>query len=212
MTGMRQGDFDPRAVFARAGSLVVALSHEPILAWPSTWVVAVALAMAPGLGRTPLHAPLPNLSAVQIPMSAPLPLPTAIEMASPFQPSGAFPLTLPQAEPYTIAAGIAVTMTAFASEPEQTDDEPFVTASGRRVRPGTLALSRDLLRTFTPGAPFDFGDRVRLSRYGEFIVDDTMNPRWTHRVDVWMPTSAEAQEFGKKRGRLFLVEGDSKLR
>ena len=108
-----------------------------------------------------------------------------------------------------VVDGIPVTITAYASEVEITDDEPFITASGRRVRPGTLAVSRDLLRTYTTDAPFDYGDRVRLGKYGEFVVDDTMNPRWTRRVDIWVPTIDEAQQLGKRYGRLYKL-GESR--
>jgi len=209
MIETRRHIFDQPHWLPMAGELAVKLSHQSVLAWPSTWVLAVSLLLAPGVGPSGLLAPLPAMPTVEIPISSPIPLTTAIELASPFQATGAFPLTLPQAEPDVLVSGLPVTITAYTSEPAYTDDEPFVTATGRMVRPGTLALSRDLLRTFTPGAPFDFGDRVRLSRFGEFVVDDTMNPRWSHRVDIWLPTVAEAQEFGKRHGRMFLLESES---
>ncbi|MFN0150643.1 MAG: 3D domain-containing protein [bacterium] len=101
--------------------------------------------------------------------------------------------------------GIPVTMTAYSSDVAQTDADPHITATGTTVRPGVIALSRDLLRDYTPGAPFRYGDRVFIEGHGEFIVEDTMHPRWTHRVDLWSESREEAVQFGRRRGRLHAV-------
>lgn len=211
---------DPGDAAAFAAGILARVWHGTILSWQSTWVVVLALTVAP----TPALSPFPGLPALAT--APPVPFP-AIASASPALPIPSLPMLVPvgallpraglardedpsppparQPAPDPAVAGVPVTITAYASDIRHTDDEPFVTATGRLVRPGTLAVSRDLLRTYTPGAPFDFGDRVRLSRYGEFIVDDTMNPRWTHRVDIWVPSVPEATEFGLRRGRLHLV-------
>ena len=84
-------------------------------------------------------------------------------------------------------------ITAYTSTPGQTDDSPFIAASGKRVHDGMIAAN---------GLPF--GTRVKIpSVYGEkiFVVEDRMNRRYGHgRFDVWLDMSqAEARKFGVKR-------------
>lgn len=82
-----------------------------------------------------------------------------------------------------------VTVTGYSSTPDQTDDTPFITASGKRVRDGIVAAN--FLRFSTKiKIPELFGDKV-------FIVEDRMNRRYYDRVDVWFPTRGEALRFGK---------------
>ncbi len=79
-------------------------------------------------------------------------------------------------------------ITAYSSTPEETDDTPFITASGERVRDGIIAAN------FLP-----FGTKVRIPElFGEreFIVKDRMHRRKTNFVDIWMPSKELAQEFG----------------
>jgi 3D (Asp-Asp-Asp) domain-containing protein len=92
----------------------------------------------------------------------------------------------------------SVVVTGYTSSPHETDSTPFLTASMTRVRSGCLALSRDLLRSFTPGAPFDFGDWVVIPGVGLFIVEDTMNERWTNRADIWFADRREALRWGRR--------------
>ena len=98
---------------------------------------------------------------------------------------------------------LKVTVTGYSSTPDQTDDTPFTTASNKRVRPGIIALSRDLLRHYTRGAPFAFGDEVELDGLGTFIVEDTMAPRFQRRADIWFPTRAAATRWGRQSFRLY---------
>lgn len=97
---------------------------------------------------------------------------------------------------------VPVTVTAYSSTTDQTDSTPFVTASNTRVRKGILALSRDLLREFTPGAPFSYGDLVELEGVGRFVVEDTMNPRFAKRVDIWFPSRGAAKRWGVRHFQL----------
>jgi 3D (Asp-Asp-Asp) domain-containing protein len=95
-----------------------------------------------------------------------------------------------------------VTCTAYSSSIAECDSTPFETATLKYPRRGYLALSRDLIATFTPGAPFDFGDRVEIIGIGVFQVEDTMNARWSRRADLWMPSAAEAISFGRRTALL----------
>lgn len=80
-------------------------------------------------------------------------------------------------------------VTAYSSTPDQTEGDPFITASGARVYDGTLAAN------FLP-----FGTKVRLPEiFGDkiFIVEDRMNARFKDtRIDIWFPDRRSAQEFG----------------
>lgn len=111
---------------------------------------------------------------------------------------------------YTIQSGNHITVkviaTGYSSSIHETDDTPFTTASNTRTRLGVLALSRDLLKRYTPDAPFSFGDRVHINGVGEFIVEDSMNARWDNRADVWFPTREDALEFGVQEVYLTAVK------
>ena len=109
----------------------------------------------------------------------------------------------PQSAPRTSKMfSIDVTVTAYSSTPGQTDSTPFITASNTRVREGIIAVSRDLLLRFTPGAPLHYGDLVELEGVGVFRVEDTMNPRYKKRVDIWFPDFRSARNWGVRRAVL----------
>ncbi len=103
-------------------------------------------------------------------------------------------------QPYLIApfsAGpyvktIEITVTGYSSTPDQTDDTPFITASGKIVRPGIVAAN------FLP-----FGTKVRFPQLFPdqiFIVEDRMHKRFQDkRVDIWFPDRTTAEEFGIKK-------------
>jgi len=80
-----------------------------------------------------------------------------------------------------------VTVTAYSSTPDQCSGNPFVTASGTRVHPGTLACN------FLP-----FGTKVRFPEYSKriFIVEDRMG--YSRRADIWFTSRSEALKFGKR--------------
>lgn len=84
-----------------------------------------------------------------------------------------------------------VTVTAYSSTPDQTDDTPFIAATGKRVHDGMVAAN--FLR---------FGTRVRFpDNFGDknFFVEDRMHERFSDRMDIWMETREEALKFGLRR-------------
>ena len=90
---------------------------------------------------------------------------------------------------------ILVTATIYHADPKQTDDTPFITASGAKIEeccPGDhrwLAVSRDL-----EDEGFKFGVRVLISGTdspldGVWIIQDRMNKRWSRRIDFLVDKS-----------------------
>jgi len=85
-----------------------------------------------------------------------------------------------------------VTVTTYNPTRSQTDDTPNITADGTRIKTWRateyryVALSRDLLSRW--GGPFDYGDYIIIEGTGKwdgiYQVRDTMNPRFTNRVDI----------------------------
>ncbi|TRZ64150.1 MAG: hypothetical protein D4Q79_02225 [Spirochaetia bacterium] len=83
---------------------------------------------------------------------------------------------------------VKILATAYSSSPDETDDTPFITASGSRVRNGVIAAN------FLP-----FGAKVRLPGvFGDkvFTVEDRLKESYNDRVDIWFPSKGEALEFG----------------
>jgi len=87
-----------------------------------------------------------------------------------------------------------LTVTAYSSEPRQTDSTPYTTAWITPVRDGVVALNflpKGTLVRF----PDLFGEKV-------FIVEDRMNVRYPYRADIWMQSRESAQQFGIKYTRM----------
>jgi 3D (Asp-Asp-Asp) domain-containing protein len=95
---------------------------------------------------------------------------------------------------YTGANRIAfnVTVTTYNPTRQQCDSTPHITADGTHFKTWKassyryVALSRDLLSRW--GGPFEYGDYIVIEgtgdRDGVYQVRDTMNPKWTNRVDI----------------------------
>lgn len=90
---------------------------------------------------------------------------------------------------------LEVTVTAYSSTLEQTDGDPFTTASGTHVRPGVAAAN------FLP-----IGTRVQLGSY-VYTIEDRTSSRYTgsYRMDIWMPSTNEARAFGVQRHALEVI-------
>ena len=84
---------------------------------------------------------------------------------------------------------LLVTATVYNADPSQTDDSPFITASGAVIEqccPGDhrwIAVSRDL-----EAEGFVFGARVRITGTdgydGIWVVQDRMNRRYQNSIDL----------------------------
>ena len=101
-----------------------------------------------------------------------------------------------------------VETTAYSPSRAQTDSNPWETASTQIVTPKDLnevlyvAVSRDLLSKFTPGAPFKYGD----SLYLEYTIIDTMHERWTNTIDVFMRNQSIAKLFGRQQRNIVYID------
>lgn len=78
-------------------------------------------------------------------------------------------------------------VTAYSSSPDETNSDPFITASGDRVRHGIVACSRE----------FPFGSK--------FLIDgqvyeclDRLSRKFDDRIDIWMPSKEAAISYGKR--------------
>lgn len=80
---------------------------------------------------------------------------------------------------------LRVVATGYSSTSDQTDGDPWITATGNRVRPGTVAVSRDLLGMLPHGTAL-------------WIIDDTMGPAARDGLDVWFPSRGEALRWGRR--------------
>jgi 3D (Asp-Asp-Asp) domain-containing protein len=92
-----------------------------------------------------------------------------------------------------------VVMTAYSSTRDQTDGDPFTTASGQKVKDGIIAMN---------GVPF--GTKVRIpEKFGSkvFVVQDRMHARYgSGRGDIWMKTRHEAKQWGVKRVKVEILQ------
>ena len=80
---------------------------------------------------------------------------------------------------------------AYTSRVEETDGDPFTTASGEKVRTGIVANNC-----------LEFGTKVDINGF-VYEVKDRMNRRYTDcdgqwYFDIWMDDLAEARKWGKK--------------
>ena len=105
---------------------------------------------------------------------------------------------LPLARDKNIKKVYTMSVTAYSSDPAQTDDTPCITASGFDVCEN--GVENIIAANFLPigsyvKMPEIFGDRI-------FRVEDRMNSRYHYRVDVWMTSKERARMFGIRKLRI----------
>lgn len=106
---------------------------------------------------------------------------------------------LPEVQELKVKKTMKLKVTAYSSTVDQTDGDPFTTASGTRVHEGTIAHN---------GLPF--GTRVRFPEaFGDkiFIVEDRMHPRkGFYMADIWMETREQAKQWGVRVVTMEILE------
>lgn len=103
---------------------------------------------------------------------------------------------------YIVKYSKYTTITAYTSEPGQTDDSPCITANGFNV------CDRNIEDTIAVNF-LKFGTKVRIPNlFGDkiFIVRDRMNSRFTNRVDIWMIEKDDALKLGKRLAKIEVLE------
>ncbi len=104
------------------------------------------------------------------------------------------------AQTATVMPSYTVTLTAYNAVPEQTSNHPFVTASGAYSNPEIIAArSQDLADELPFGTIIQLdgsnissdntcGYNVVVPHIGYRVIGDTMNARYTNRIDVLLDT------------------------
>ena len=91
-----------------------------------------------------------------------------------------------------------ITVTAYTSRVEETDDSPFVAAWGDEVYWGMLASNAFPKNTLIQ-IPDYFGSKV-------FTILDRMNPRYYYHLDIWMPDLNNAKTWGSKYIKIVVLK------
>lgn len=92
-------------------------------------------------------------------------------------------------------------VTAYRSVPDQTDSSPFVTSIGHRTHPYGCAVSQDLLKS----KQVSYGDYLCVEGLGCYVVNDTMNPRMKHSIDIWVATWAQEKSITPMKRQVIRV-------
>lgn len=100
-----------------------------------------------------------------------------------------------------IKATKRLVVTAYSPEIRQTDSDPWINAAVKRVRPGTIAVSRDLFQ-----AGWVFGKYVYVEGIGILRIEDLMHSRWTDRADIFYLRTRDAKRFGKRELTVALLD------
>ena len=84
-----------------------------------------------------------------------------------------------------------VKATAYNALASQTDSTPLICAWGDRIRPGIIAVSRDL-----EGLGLTRGQEVHVEGLGKRVVMDRMHRRKKNQIDIFMERHEDAVNFG----------------
>jgi|GEM_PF-5125084 len=118
-----------------------------------------------------------------------------------FQTIIAIQATQIQALEKKVVKPIEVTVTAYSPSKTETDSSPYITAFNKKVKPGTIAVSRDLfLAGWTPGR------KVYIYQIGVFEIADLMHRRKSNHLDIFFWTRDQAIQFGIKKSRAILLD------
>lgn len=105
---------------------------------------------------------------------------------------------LPKQKPkYTVVRDLGyVVATAFTSRVQETDGNPFVTASGSRVKWGTLACSYQL----------PFGTKIKIEGFGDkiFVCEDRGSAAFY--FDIWYADLQAAYNWGRRSVHAWVVK------
>lgn len=170
----------------------------------------LSLSVAGALPALPADRAISDAVQAALSLPAPAPAPAAAQAApqsvQPQSERQAYIQETLAASPRAGRSAVA-RATAYNSLAGQTDSTPHITATGTRTRPGVVALSRDLLRSFPYGTRVTLQDLSGRYNFGSrvFIVEDTMAARKTGSIDIWMGSYRDAMGFGARQVRITAV-------
>lgn len=117
----------------------------------------------------------------------------------------------PEGDGFSVAKIKGVKITAYNNLPDQTNSQPNIGASNRKVFEGSIALSRDILATNS----VRYGDLACVLKTNKcYIVEDTMNRRYDNRkkaesgwrADIFMYDKKEAVKVNFKSDLLIIKQ------
>ncbi|MCU0641707.1 MAG: 3D domain-containing protein [Candidatus Margulisbacteria bacterium] len=108
-------------------------------------------------------------------------------------------LVMPKSLPhgYRVVSRGTILASAYNSLPGQTDDSPWITASGTRCREGVIASNH-----------FPIGTKLYIEGYRGrvFVVEDRMNARYKKKIDIWFREYNDARRFGVRKVKYYVVK------
>ena len=96
---------------------------------------------------------------------------------------------------------LTVTVTAYSSRAEENDGTPYQTATNQRLKPGTVAVSRDL---FDSG--WVFGKKVYIKGLGIYTIGDLMARDKRNHVDIFIDDAEACRTFGLRTLEVHLID------
>mgnify|MGYP003394187884 CR=1 FL=1 len=111
-------------------------------------------------------------------------------------PQGETPQNRPETTPEPTEA-LTAEFSAYTASEDETDSDPYTTASGKRVHQGTLACPD---RIIIQDGKRTFGTKIEIEGLGTFVCEDRMGPRYRDQenFDIYHETKAEAFAFGRR--------------
>lgn len=88
-------------------------------------------------------------------------------------------------------------VSAYTSSVDETNEDPFTTALGKRTGPGIIACPSKL----------EFGTKVEIEGV-EYVCEDRMNKRYRDKnnFDIWMTEKHLAYEFGRQQLEVKIIK------
>lgn len=102
-------------------------------------------------------------------------------------------------EKKTVKREYELTVTAYTASEDETDSTPNQTSLMVKPVVGrTIAVSRDL-RKF-------YGAKVWIEGFGVRVVEDTMNKRYSKRVDILVGSKEQARKIGRSERKVIFFD------
>jgi 3D (Asp-Asp-Asp) domain-containing protein len=101
---------------------------------------------------------------------------------------------------HKIGSTVLLDVTAYTAADDENGGYGDMAASNKRVRPGTVAVSRDL---FKQG--WRFGKKIHIHGMGTYVINDLMSRHQRRKIDVFLTDRGKALQFGVKQKKITLL-------